>query len=303
MSDFNSFLINENNNLKAQVSEELRKISFVFDKFKNTPVYWIYYFQNGTLEKIESINKIISTEQSYGLAAISRNLFENFVVLKLFNIEKCYALWFAKHFFEQQIQMLRQSIAKITSDANLYAEIQSRIDAEIGEIQYKNKITENIDFYLAEIKRINKEADDVLENKFTIYSHEAKLSGYGYFSNTIRNKYIPLYEERIKFYEEEKYSLEEDKKILLSERERELIKKISKSKWNQKAEIVGMNDDYEYIYSYTSKFLHAEGINIFTEKMLSDGEINILSKYIKICFNNIHKEIRIFLEKNRLNVI
>lgn len=34
MSDFNSFLINENNNLKAQVSEELRKISFVLISLK-----------------------------------------------------------------------------------------------------------------------------------------------------------------------------------------------------------------------------------------------------------------------------
>ena len=54
------------------------------------------------------------------------------------------------------------------------------------------------------------------------------------------------------------------------------------------AKKVDLGDEYEYIYSYTSKLLHATPSSITTnQKNLELSEINIFLKYVRVKINDI----------------
>lgn len=56
-------------------------------------------------------------------------------------------------------------------------------------------------------------------------------------------------------------------------------------KWDVQSRFVGMENDYDFLYAYTSRLLHANPVSINTNKQpLQDGEILMFIKYIHIQF-------------------
>ena len=55
------------------------------------------------------------------------------------------------------------------------------------------------------------------------------------------------------------------------------------SNWKQRAAIVGMAAEYDFVYSYTSRLLHATPPSITTDqKNLEPGEIEMFLRYVKV---------------------
>jgi len=53
--------------------------------------------------------------------------------------------------------------------------------------------------------------------------------------------------------------------------------------WKQRATLAGMSEEYEFIYSYTSRLLHATPPSITTDqKNLEIGEMEMFLRYVRV---------------------
>jgi hypothetical protein len=66
--------------------------------------------------------------------------------------------------------------------------------------------------------------------------------------------------------------------------------------WNQQAEQVGMKEEYEFIYLYTSLLMHATPVSLTTDqKNLELKEVRMFLKYIHVRINDAVRMVEDFL--------
>ncbi|QFY90456.1 hypothetical protein D5125_13730 [Magnetovirga frankeli] len=119
--------------------------------------------------------------------------------------------------------------------------------------------------------------DDEAAKRLCIYIDDALINGYGYQAHLISQKAIPSAREGIANINNEIMEL----KIILPKD----IKKLVAERWNWeiKAKDAGMSDEYEFIYSYTSRLLHATPASLTTnQKNLELREFAMFLRYIAI---------------------
>ena len=65
---------------------------------------------------------------------------------------------------------------------------------------------------------------------------------------------------------------------------RSILEKQEQSwRWKEQAAIVGMSDQFEFIYSFTSRLLHATPVSLTTnQKLLEPDEMHIFLEYIYV---------------------
>jgi len=136
-----------------------------------------------------------------------------------------------------------------------------------------------------------REVDIEASKKFSIYIDDAKINGYGFQAHLIKTKIIPQVEQAISEIQNklEEFKKKVDKKIF----------DIIPRRWNWKdmAEKVNKEEEYDYIYTYTSKLLHATPASLTTnQKNLELQEVYIFLRYINVTLNEI-----INLAKKQIN--
>ena len=136
-----------------------------------------------------------------------------------------------------------------------------------------------------------REVDIEASKKFSIYIDDAKINGYGFQAHLITTKIIPQVEQAISEIQNklEEFKKKVDKKIF----------DIIPRRWNWKdmAEKVNKEEEYDYIYTYTSKLLHATPASLTTnQKNLELQEVYIFLRYINVTLNEI-----INLAKKQIN--
>ncbi|HEI8820580.1 TPA: hypothetical protein SLG99_005028 [Serratia marcescens] len=128
---------------------------------------------------------------------------------------------------------------------------------------------------------------------FSIHAEQAKHNGYGYQASLVERNQLPLI---IKNISEVKQSQLEFSSSISPQ-----VKNLIPKKWNwfEMAKSVNMADEYDFIYSFTSKLLHATPMSITTnQKSLESQEIIILLKYIDIKIRDIIELSNSYLIKN-----
>jgi hypothetical protein len=125
-----------------------------------------------------------------------------------------------------------------------------------------------------------REVDIEASKKFSIYIDDAKINGYGFQAHLIKTKIIPQVEQAISEIQNklEEFKKKVDKKIF----------DIIPRRWNWKdmAEKVNKEEEYDYIYTYTSKLLHATPASLTTnQKNLELQEVYIFLRYINVTLN------------------
>ena len=115
--------------------------------------------------------------------------------------------------------------------------------------------------------------DNEASRRFSIYAEDAKTNGYGYQAHIIESQAVPATKDAIQEIEEQIKDIPEH------------IQKYNKGiwRWRQMAEKVGMVHEYDYIYSYVSKLLHATPVSITTDqKNLEFREVCMFLRYIRL---------------------
>jgi len=110
-----------------------------------------------------------------------------------------------------------------------------------------------------------------------MYGQQAHINGYDFQAYLVENKVLPQISKSIA-------ELEQERSVFERDAPREIKSLIPKRwKWREKAERVDMQNEYDFIYSYTSRLLHATPASLTTnQKNLEPDEIKLFLNYIHV---------------------
>ena len=271
--------------LRASVKGKQHFLDLTFttdEERQHSEVVWILRAQIGTLDKIAGLFIRDGVYETYELIAIARNLFENLVWLRLFDLDQQYGLIFYDQLLSQQQQNTKRTIAKIESEIELFKEYEEmetvNFDAAYDSVLKGGDPTEE------EIKQAQKKHEELsrqidmrARRSFTLYAAAAQFNGYSYQSHLLRKDVVPKHQAILATVEANIKRLNDCKSVLLSP---QMLKR-SNERWNWRARAVDveMAEQYDFLYSYTSKLLHSTPMNLITEKALSPSETLMMLEY------------------------
>lgn len=209
-----------------------------------------------------------------GLLTVTRYLFELIVWLNLVSQDAREAQIYYYELIQSQIQYHKAERANLIREIH-FLEEYGKLENDLLSLARKSINTDDID-------KIRDEVDDEVARKFSIYGEQAKINGYTFQAYLIQNKVLPKIEGRL-------IELQIELEAFKSESPSDVLELIRKRwNWKEEAQKVNLGSEYEYIYSYTSKLIHATPASLTTEQQnLELPEFYIFLKYIYIRMNDV----------------
>lgn len=246
------------------------------------------------------------TEQNFnfietmGVIAVARYIFELSVWLHLFKLDRRYGLVYFHRLLDTQQRYYQDEKAQLEREIALLKSFGDR------EKQFQEKALENIkalpsndaqrQALLSTPKSISEAIDAEASRRFSIYAKDAQTNGYEFQAHLVETKAVPQIEQALTeiALERNKFdaTVPQDVKDLIPSRWqwRRMAKtadlgllaaRDDESSWDRR--VVALTDEYDYIYSFASKLLHAEPVSITTDdKNLELAEIQVFLKYIDV---------------------
>jgi len=274
----------------------------------HSAVWWILSAHIGTLEKLSTMLRRGGLYESFELLAMARNIFENLVWLRLMNKDQQYGIVFYAQLLRNQIESGKALLRKVTDEATLFEEFDDldtdAIKAAVFGHMKEGKLSkeEVVREAIVAQKQQSDQLDDLMRRGFCLYAHQATQNGYGFQAHLLKTKVIPAYEARLRELEVQKHVLDTELSALIDVHHFGLA---TASKWNwlDRARDVKMDSQYQFLYSFTSKLLHAIPLNIITDKELSPSEVIMVLDYIVISAADLLKAIEIFTYPGQIRVV
>ncbi len=269
------------NTLDAE-SERLRTRAILnaFDKWDHNS--WCLSVAGDCLVRLR-----LFTEQNFhfietmGTIAVARYIFELSVWLHLFKRDARYGLVYFYQLLDAQRQYWEDYRAQLLREIDLLHKFeQNEKDAQseaIRQTQDPGATKKREESLPAVLKAISASIDDEAARHFSIFAEQAKINGYGFQAHLVENKAIPQVEASLAAIDSEKAAFDAQVPEVI----RNMIPKYWK--WRQMAEKVGLADEYDFIYTFACKLLHATPASITTDtKNLEPSELALFLKYINV---------------------
>jgi hypothetical protein len=273
---------------------------------QHSPLIWILRAQIGTLDKLKGLLARDGEYETFELLAIARNLFENLVWLRLFNRDPQYGLVFYEQLLIQQKQNTESMIAKIEGEIVLFEE-HDNLDSDNLDTAFAAVIAAN-DPSEAEVQKaqethraLTSELDMRVRRNFALYAAAAQFNSYAYQCHLLREKVIE--QHRATLAEIEVQLARHDAVKDNHPRPAMLTRPNSRWNWKDRAREVGMQAQYDFLYSYTSRLLHSTPMNLITEKALSPSEALMLLEYAFVTISDLFDETERFSFPGQADVI
>ena len=294
--------------IKAKLNGQLQWLQFSGPDYKIKSETWVLKAQLGTVEKFQHLITPSGLEQDISVIALARNAFENLIWLKLFNEDRYYGLVFYRQLLQQQLDSQMQAIAKAREEIELFKQL------ELEDVPDSDSIIDLIDNNTSEndkaalvsnlINECREKVDLKARSAFSIYAQQAKHNGYAYQAHLIENDAIPHHEARIKTLKEHMNELLRSKPAdtnpLL---EPEFLEKAVRWNWAERASKLGMESNYKFLYSFTSRLLHATPMSLVTPVVLSSQEKDLLLDYLYLSVKASYEEIDRFTYPGQVSVV
>lgn len=246
-----------------------------FDKWSDQ--YWCRNAFGNALVRLRQM-----TEQNFrfietmGLLAVTRYVFELSVWLHLFSADSRFGLIYYRQLLDTQLRYYRDTTEHLRREVELLKTFEQK-DRQSAEAVMKNVSSEEspVSNLGNSVRQAMKAVDAEASRKFSLYLDDAKTNGYGFQAHLLEKKVIPQTEEAIRLIEQE-----------IAEFQRRVPQKIQtlapkRWEWRKMAEKVGLAVEYDYIYCYASKLLHATPASLTTDqKNLEFPEVYIFLRYI-----------------------
>lgn len=218
--------------------------------------------------------------ETLGLVAVSRYLLELSIWLKLFEKDRRYGLLYYGQLIETQRSYYQSTLRQMEREVGMLLDFERREDdlaserlADEGSLDDRARVRREIG------DSIDKEA----ARKFSIYASEAKINGYGFQAHLVEKTAIPEAMTALSKMAEEKDYFDANVRPNIVDLVTDGNGKKRQWKWNRMAEEVGMEHEYDYIYAFSSKLLHATPASITTDyKNLEPDEFLIFLKYVEV---------------------
>jgi hypothetical protein len=256
-----------------------------FDKWD--PVSWCRAVAGDALVKLR-----LFTEQNFnfvetvGLIAVARYLFELSVWLHLFKGDRRYGLVYLHQLLATQEHYFRATKAQLEREVVLLKEFDRK------EREAHRRVVDDVNIPVSSatdgqalasaIRTISEEIDAEAARRFSIYASGARANGYGFQAHLVETQGLPRAVEALDAIAAERRTFD----ATVSKEIKALIP--GRWHWQKMAEVVGKTAEYDYIYCFASKLLHATPASITTdEKNLEPEEMEVFLKYIAITIDDL----------------
>ncbi|RWJ32018.1 hypothetical protein [Mesorhizobium sp.] len=218
--------------------------------------------------------------ETLNVLATTRYVFETLVWLRLLDREPDYGLVFCGRVISGQLQHFKDYKKKLEEEIGFFERLAQ--DESALHQDSLTKLTESVPIPTADhvstaTAAIMNEIDRRARRAFSLYADDAKRNGYGFQAHLVRKQAVPHVAAQIE-------ELEAEQKALVAACPARVRTKL-KDRWNWKAEAgrVDMQAQYEFIYSFTSRLLHATPSSIFTDqKNLEVSEMVVFLDYVYV---------------------
>ncbi len=227
------------------------------------------------------------TEQNFnfietmGIVAVSRYVFELSVWLYLFKMDRRYGLVYYAQLLETKLKYFKDYRAQLDREISLLDHFEDKEREAQKEAIDQIKVTTDPETQKQMVHTLGRTVSDIIDREarrhFSISVEHAKVNGYGFQAHLLRQKLIPQIDQSIAVLASEKTAFNER----VPKTVRDLMP--GKWRWKQMAQKVGLTNEYDYIYAFSSKLLHATPASITTDqKDLELNEIVVFVKYIEV---------------------
>ena len=234
------------------------------DFYTSPPEYWVLVIRCDALVKLRIfLERNFTYIETLSLLATTRYVFELSVWLRAIKLDKNYAIYYVHKLVDGAEEHSKQLYEQLIHEVSLLKSFQRKDDDLTNQclekLKHEHASPEEMD---KATRRISETIDAEAAIRFSLYGEEAVSNGYGLQVHLIESKAIPR----------AKFELEEAQKS----------KEQFNDKWKKMAKNVGMEDEHNYIYSYTSRLLHAKPSSLTTnQKSLESPEVYVFLRY---CF-------------------
>ena len=292
------------------LAPELRKLCDAARRFLTTPApaehaMQIQYFYQQILAYsmlrlrhfIE--HNLINTTyiETMATLAVCRYTFELVVWVKLMEKDHRFALIFNRESIRGSIDNLNENISLLENERSFYtsqADTESNLHQKaIDEIIASDTSTEEIGTAIAlRMGQISDYLDKALNSKVLRYYEDIAQNGYGYVASFIEKEALPPIQSDLEIAKSQLKGFDRNWQCYLeqlnNDRGNEIKdlhrnpKKVENMTWKARAQFVGLEADYDFIYSYTSRLLHATPSSLMTlEQNLREDEFLTFWRYIR----------------------
>jgi len=248
---------------------------------KNSGHYWVAVAFADALVRVR-----IFLEQNFnyiepmGLLVITRYLFELAVWLKLMETDIRYGLVYYHELLLTQLNYYRDLRVHLANEARWLREVGERESGLLTErLEKALQIPDEKgrkDALLAVGGDVRREIDRSAARAFSIYGEQAQTNGYRFQAHLVETKALPEVLKCIAELEKELESMKQN----ASPDVQNLLKKWN---WKEQSLRVAMENEYNYIYTFTSKLLHATPASLTTDqKNLEPEEARVFLRYIHV---------------------
>lgn len=235
--------------------------------------------------------------ETLSLVSVSRYILELSIWLNLFMQDSRYGLVYYGQLIKGNLQYWERFKNQIEREITFLKKTEEE-ESELFEKEMKAllSITDEKE-KIAAASSVSTNVQNIIDSNaaryFSIHAEQAKHNGYGFQANLVERKQLTLITKNIS--ETQQAQREFDSSI--SPQVKNLIPK--RWNWCDMAKSVNMEGEYDFIYSFTSKLLHATPMSITTnQKNLESQEIILFLKYIDIKIKDIIKLSDSYLNKN-----
>jgi hypothetical protein len=183
---------------------------------------------------------------------------------------------------EKQIRFYEDFIKKLQQEIVLLKRLEEEEGTEMDAAIKAIKSDEDFDkSYLRLLGEIQAETDRKARRNFCIYANQARTNGYGFQAFLVEEE-LPKLQKRLddcRRAQAKRLSGINGKPPIgtkWDQQERSW-------RWKEQAAVVGMSDQFEFIYSFTSRLLHATPVSLTTDqKLLEPHEMHMFLEYIYV---------------------
>lgn len=237
--------------------------------------YWKFYAYQHLLIKLRLIiENNFRFVETLSLLATVRYVFEALVWLRVLLNDERYGLVAYHYLASISVQQAKEHKSKMENEIQFYEKLAKEENKMLNNAIAPKDTAKNLGETL---RFIADEVDRRARREFNLYADQAKVNGYLFQAYLLREKELPRVEERIAIVTTEQADLEA--------RLPPSIRPLTKQRWNwkERARSVGMEKQYDFIYSHTSRMLHATPFSFaVNQKNLEFVEVHMFLEYIYV---------------------
>jgi hypothetical protein len=262
------------------------------NELKHSGSYWTMVAYMDAITRIRlMLEQNFRFIETIGVLSVTRYLFELLVWLRTLHQDQRYGLVYRFQIMQKQIRYYQDYVAKIEREIvimnTLGEQERSKIE-DLAKAQAARRAlqadTLSADFiqqFRAEMDGISAETDRKARRSLCIYAEQAKTNGHSFQAHLLETQVLPqLREQLAKCKSQHARALS-----VVNVRPPQGKWESQDQLWNWKERAIksGMGSQYEFIYFYTSRLLHATPVSLTTDqKLLEPDEMIMFFEYIYV---------------------